>query len=167
MKKLLCLSVILSSVIACTNLFADSSQGPDGGNGYPLDSTNILPPNVKTAAPARVGFVLASGQYLAYCRPGDSDNSNCDETVSNTQCPVGYSPQATVSAIWNHYTGAYALRDIVIQTAKTTPSGAFVPTNNGRGGYNLHLDYAYAGEVGFFAPYQAIGVDYTVDCMPN
>jgi len=161
MKKILFISMMLTGLLMPFSVFSD-----DGGSaGYTEDSTDVAPPTDLTEQ-ATNGYVLSSGTYTVYCKPGGTKwKTNCDNTVSNTQCPVGYSPRATVSPVWNTYRAADVLRGYFLSPSASAPSGPWVPTNNGAGGYELHFATAYADFVG--AEDEYITINYSVYCLPN
>lgn len=163
MKKYLYISMILASLAGSLSVYADDSVG-----GFPDDSTSIGP-QTKTQELGS-GYVLGTGTYEVYCNGNSRFNENCNATVTTNQCPIGYTPQVTVSPVWSTYRASNSLRGYFLsQTASSPqdegPSGPMVPVNNGRGGYSLPFTLAYADYIGSVDQYMTIS--YTVDCLPQ
>lgn len=135
-------TVILAMLIYLTPLIS-----------FATDSSGIGPSRVNPD-PGH-GFVLARGSHQMYCGGGDGSYWGCDFDISNTQCPAGFYPEAMFAPRWNNYAGLCALRGIFIDDPQ--------PRNNGRGGYNVHFNTAYANFVA--CDDRNITVTYTVMCL--
>jgi hypothetical protein len=139
------ISTIMMSAYS-TQLFADDKPK--------LQDSSRLGPIDLTADPGR-GFVLTRGSHQMYCGGRDGSYWGCNFSVSSTQCPAGFTPEAMFAQRWNKYVGECPLRAYLLDDPKPYP--------NGSGGYSVTFHTAYANFV--MCEDRNITVTYTIMCI--
>lgn len=147
-KRFYILAISLIALFGSPFLFGDNIPKPK-------DSTHLGPVNL-IADPGQ-GYVISRGSHQMYCGGSTGSDWGCNFSISSTQCPSGFTPEAMFAQRWNDYAGVCMMRGYFIDDPKPYP--------NGNGGYSVRFRKAYANFVSGACDDKNITVTYTVMCV--